>query len=194
MTFLTPTIRERLLSRAGTTGSATILAERTPKPVVTIRPARPTDFPQMLAIFRRVCATGDSYVFSPDTPVRQVYDYWFGRDVEATCVAVVNGHVIGMYRLIANQKGRGSHVANVSIMVDPDARRDGIGLALGRHFVAQARAVGFLAIQANIVVSTNDAILALARKLGFAKVGRLPRAFRHRKFGLVDAYVMYLAL
>ena len=30
-----------------------------------------------------------------------------------------------------------------------------------------------------------------AQKLGFAIVGTLPKAFRHRELGYVDAYVMY---
>jgi L-amino acid N-acyltransferase YncA len=144
----------------------------------------------MLVIFRRVLAAGDTYALQADTPVREAYQYWFGTGIDSW-VAEVDGRVIGMYRLIANQKGRGSHVANVSIMVDPDARREGIGLALGRHFLAEARRAGFLAIQANLVVSTNMPILALAEKLGFTRVGTLPRAFRHSRFGLVDAYVLY---
>jgi hypothetical protein len=31
----------------------------------------------------------------------------------------------------------------------------------------------------------------LYKKLGFAIVGTLPKAFRHKQLGLVDAYVMY---
>ena len=42
-----------------------------------------------------------------------------------------------------------------------------------------------------VVVSTNEAAVALWKKLGFAIVGTLPKAFRHRQLGDVDAYVMY---
>lgn len=57
--------------------------------------------------------------------------------------------------------------------------------------LARARGDGYLAMQFNYVVSTNTPAVELYRKLGFAVVGTLPRAFRHRGLGLVDAYVMH---
>jgi ribosomal protein S18 acetylase RimI-like enzyme len=147
----------------------------------------------MLQIFRKVAASGDTYVLSPTTSVAQVHAYWFDEAL-ATYVAEKEGRIVGMYRIIANQPGRGSHVANASFMVDPDARGLGVGLALGRHCLAEAKKDGFLAMQFNLVVSTNTHAVALWKKLGFAVVGRLPKAFRHERHGLVDAYVMYRSL
>ena len=46
-------------------------------------------------------------------------------------------------------------------------------------------------MQFNYVVSTNTPAVALYRKLGFAVVGTLPEAFRHRTLGLVDVFVMH---
>ncbi len=46
-------------------------------------------------------------------------------------------------------------------------------------------------MQFNYVVSTNAPAVELYRKLGFAVVGTLPAAFRHRTLGLVDVYVMH---
>ena len=46
-------------------------------------------------------------------------------------------------------------------------------------------------MQFNFVVSTNEPAVALWKQLGFAIVGTLPGAFRHREKGLVDAYVMF---
>jgi ribosomal protein S18 acetylase RimI-like enzyme len=40
-------------------------------------------------------------------------------------------------------------------------------------------------------VSTNEAAIALWKKLGFSIVGTLPEVFRHEDLGFVDAYVMY---
>ena len=51
--------------------------------------------------------------------------------------------------------------------------------------------MGFTAMQFNMVVSTNESAVALWKKLGFSIVGTLPRAFRHKELGLVDAYVMH---
>jgi ribosomal protein S18 acetylase RimI-like enzyme len=96
-----------------------------------------------------------------------------------------------MYKLIPNGIGRGSHVANASFMVDPDAQGRGAGRALGEHCLEEARRLGYGAMQFNFVVSTNSAAVALWKKLGFEIVGTLPRAFRHSTLGHVDAYVMH---
>jgi ribosomal protein S18 acetylase RimI-like enzyme len=60
-----------------------------------------------------------------------------------------------------------------------------------RHAEAEARALGYLAMQFNFVVTTNEGAIALWHSLGYATVGRLPRAFRHPGAGLVDALVMF---
>ena len=57
--------------------------------------------------------------------------------------------------------------------------------------MAAARAAGFLAMQFNCVVSTNEVAVKLWRKHGFAIVGTVPRAFRHATRGLVDIHVMH---
>ena len=150
----------------------------------------------MWQLFEAVVAGGDAYVVDPGTPPEDTRAYWLGREV-ASFVAlddVDEEAIVGMYRLVANWPGRGSHVANASFMVSPAAQGRGIGKAMGLHCLAEARQVGFLAIQFNYVVSTNTAALALWRQLGFAVVGTLPRAFRHKALGLVDVCVMYRRL
>jgi len=41
------------------------------------------------------------------------------------------------------------------------------------------------------VVSMNGSAIGLWKKLGFSIVGTLPKAFRHKRLGYIDAYVMY---
>ena len=62
------------------------------------------------------------------------------------------------------------------------------------HSLDEARRLGFLAMQFNLVVSTNEAALHIWRKMGFDIVGTLPGAFHHQSLGYVDAYVMYRSL
>jgi GNAT superfamily N-acetyltransferase len=147
----------------------------------------------MLRISRRVIASGDTYVCTDDMSAKDVHDYWFTEALVAY-VAELDGQVVGMYRIIENQRGRGSHVANASVMVDADARGLGLGRSLGEHLLSEAKEDGFLAMQANMVVSTNTRAVALWQKLGLVIVGTLPRAFRHAQRGLVDAYVMHCPL
>jgi L-amino acid N-acyltransferase YncA len=157
---------------------------------VTIRPAVEADFRQMWPIFQAVVATETTYVFAPDTPYAEARAYWFGDGI-ATWVADEDGRVVGFYKLIANRRDLGSHVANASYMVDPAASGRGVGLALGRHSLREARRAGYAAMQFNFVVASNEPAVALWRKLGFQVVGVLPKVFRHRDYGLVDAYVMH---
>jgi ribosomal protein S18 acetylase RimI-like enzyme len=96
-----------------------------------------------------------------------------------------------MYKIIANQRDLGSHVANASYMVDPGKAGRGVGKAMGLHSLREARRAGFLAMQFNLVVSTNEAAVALWKKIGFSIAGTLPKAFRHQELGYIDAYVMY---
>jgi ribosomal protein S18 acetylase RimI-like enzyme len=129
-------------------------------------------------------------VFAPDTSAEDARDYWFGRGVRSW-VAEDRGRVVGMYKLVANQRDLGAHVANASFMVESAAQGRGVGRALALHCLREAKRTGFAAMQFNFVVSTNAGAISLWRSLGFAIVGTLPRAFRHRTLGDVDAYVMH---
>ncbi len=160
---------------------------------VQIRPATPDDADALWTLFHAVVAAGDTYVFAPDTPREEALAYWYGKGI-ATFVAVEDACVLGMYKLVANQRDLGSHVGNASFMIAPGAHGKGIGKALGQHCIDEARRRGFRALQFNFVVSTNTAAVALWKKLGFAIVGTLPLAFRHATLGYVDVYVMYRGL
>ncbi len=158
--------------------------------MVTIRPALPSDADGLWSIFHAVVATETTYTFAPDTPREVGVGYWFGPDVRSF-VAEEDGRIVGMYKLVANQRDLGSHVANASFMVDPASAGKGVGRVMGEHCLREARRAGFAAMQFNFVVSTNTGAVELWKRLGFQIVGTLPKVFRHRELGLVDAYVMH---
>jgi ribosomal protein S18 acetylase RimI-like enzyme len=93
-----------------------------------------------------------------------------------------------------NQPGLGDHVANAGYLVAAEARNQGIARALCEHSLETAAKAGFSAMQFNFVVATNDSAVHLWTSCGFTTVGRIPGAFRHARFGLVDALVMYKRL
>ncbi len=163
---------------------------RTP---IKIRKAHEDDEGAIWAIFKDVIQTGDTYVFLPDTPRRDLAQYWFATYMR-TYVADVEGDVVGTYILKANHPDLGSHVANASYMVHPASQGMGVGSALCIHSLAEAQRLGFRAMQFNLVVSTNEAAIHLWNKMGFVIVGTLPEAFHHQELGYVDAYVMYRSL
>ena len=155
-----------------------------------IRRARLDDAAAIWRIFQAVVAPGDTYSFATDTSEKDAVAYFLGPGI-TSFVAEDDGRVVGMYKLIPNRIGRGSHVSNASFMVDPAAQGRGAGRALGEHCLDEARRQGYEAMQFNFVVSTNTAGVALWKKLGFEIVGTLPKAFDHATLGRVDAYVMH---
>lgn len=155
-----------------------------------IRPAAAADADAIAAIFRAVIAGGDTYSFAPDTDPAVGVAY-FAPEASGHVASDHEGRVLGMYRLVPNQRDLGAHVANASYMVSPAAHGRGIGAALGRHSIEAAQALGYRAMQFNYVVSTNQPAVQLWQKLGFRIVGTSPQAFRHATLGYVDTYVMH---
>jgi L-amino acid N-acyltransferase YncA len=160
---------------------------------LVIRRAEEADWDAIWPIFSAVVARGDTYAYAPDTPEAEARRLWMGPGM-ATYVAERGGAAVGSYALKANQPGLGAHVANAGYMVRPGEFGRGVGAAMGKHSLAEARAAGYLAMQFNFVVSTNERAIALWRRLGFAVVGTVPGAFRHRELGYVDVHVMHRRL
>jgi ribosomal protein S18 acetylase RimI-like enzyme len=169
---------------------------------LVIRPATEADFNAMWTVFQSHVDEGATCAFGPDTCREDCHDYWFAPR-SAAFVALESPRpgyerrrerLLGMYKLQPTQVGRGAHVATAAYMVSPYSQGVGIGRLLGEHSLGEARRLGYLAMQFDYVVSTNSAAIHLWKRLGFSIVGTLPKAYRHRQFGYVDAYVMYRLL
>lgn len=160
---------------------------------MNIRKANLRDYDAVWNIFSSVIKTGDTYVFDPETPVEDLQKIWFASHME-TFVAEEDGKVLGTYIIKPNQPDLGSHIANSSYMIHPNAQGKGLGKLLCQHSLEYAKEAGYHAIQFNIVVSTNQAAIALWKKFGFEIIGTTPDGFHHKLLGLVDTYIMYKKL
>jgi L-amino acid N-acyltransferase YncA len=158
-----------------------------------IRSACRADDETIWQIFHAVVTTGDTYAFDPNISREDALAYWF-QEGAYTYVVEDAGTVVGTYVLKPNQPSLGSHVANAGFMVWPGAQGTGVGRRMAEHCLAEARRLGFRAMQFNFVVSTNERAVRLWKQLGFEIVGTLPGAFRHARLGYVDAYVMFRSL
>lgn len=158
--------------------------------MIEIKPAQKEHFDEIWAIINEVLKKGDTYPFAPDTTKAEAFQIWMTYP-KATYVAYCQGEIAGTYYIKANQPGLGSHVCNAGYMVTSKSRGKGIGRAMCRHSLGEARKLGFKAMQYNLVVSTNAGAVKLWQDLGFEIIGTLPKAFNHRKKGFVDAFVMY---
>lgn len=158
-----------------------------------IRKAVLEDYDAVWEIFSKVIETGDTYVFDPSTPKKDLEKHWFAPYMH-TYVAEENGVIYGTYILKPNQIDLGSHIANAGYMVSPNAQGRGVGRQLCEHSIDLATQLKFRAIQFNIVVSTNKRAVALWQKNGFDIIGTTPGGFRHSQLGFVDTYIMYKRL
>jgi len=157
---------------------------------LNIRKAIDTDTDQVWEIFSKVIETGDTYIFNPDTPKKDLKKHWFADYME-TYVIEKNGQILGTYIIKPNQIDLGNHIANCSYMVSPNAQGKGIGKKLCEHSLRIAKENNFEGMQFNIVVSTNIGAVELWRKYGFEIIGTTPKGFKHSELGLVDTYIMY---
>lgn len=158
--------------------------------MIEIRPMLAEDFARFWPTLKAVTAARETYAYDPDMTEAQAQALWLDLPTY-TFVAEEDGELLGSYYLKPNAAGPGSHVCNCGYMVTEAARGRGIARLMCEHSQHLAHASGFLAMQFNSVVSTNEAAVGLWQKLGFDVVGRLPRAFCHAQHGLVDCLVMY---
>jgi GNAT superfamily N-acetyltransferase len=161
--------------------------------VTTIRAATEADWAHIWALFQSVTASGDVFAYDESTTEDVARKLWF--DPPAVCyVCTVDGSFAGTYYVRPNQPGRGNHVANAVYMVAPGFRGHGLSVKMCEHSLEVARTLGFAAMQFNFVVSTNAAAVRAWQKCGFAVVGRVPGAYRHKELGAVEVLIMHRAL
>jgi len=164
---------------------------------IQIRRCEETDWPALWPLLRATFEAGDTYSFSPQSTEAEIHAAWMEAP-RATYVVregdASDGPVLGTYFIKPNQPGLGSHVCNCGYVVAPEAQGQGLASAMCEHSQREALAMGFTAMQFNLVVSTNERAVRLWKRLGFEVVGVLPKAFRHLRLGLVDAFVMFKLL
>lgn len=160
---------------------------------MVIRPAGPADAHGTWELLEPTIRAGETQALPQDMTREQALDYWFAADHEVF-VAEELGTKVGTYFFRSNQAGGGSHVANCAYVVSPAATGRGVAQAMCQHSLEHARARGYLAMQFNFVVSSNERAVKLWQHLGFQIIGRSPKAFRHPSLGLVDALVMHREL
>ena len=159
-------------------------------PEIAVRSAAAEDDEAIWCILEPVIRAGETYTL-PRTLDRQSALAWWLMETHKVFVAEISGQVAGTYFIRANQQGGGSHVANCGYITSIASAGRGVARAMCAHSLEYAKTQGFLAMQFNFVVSTNDRAIRLWKSFGFETVGRLPKAFAHPVHGLIDALVMY---
>jgi ribosomal protein S18 acetylase RimI-like enzyme len=160
---------------------------------IQIRIATEVDHDLIWEIIRKVIATGDTYVFAPDSSREKMLSFWCGND-KHTYVATSHQNIVGTFFIKDNQPDLGNHIANAGYMVAPEFSNAGIGRLMGEFSLEEAKKLGYKAMQFNIVIKTNERAVKLWKTLGFEIIGEIPYAFQHAVHELTNAFIMYRKL
>lgn len=159
-----------------------------------IRKFEKVDWRLVWSIIKPVFRGGETYPYSPNISEENAYKAWIEAPQETFICIGENNEILGTYYIKVNQAELGSHVCNCGYIVAESARGKGIATSLCEHSQQEAIDLGFRAMQYNLVVSTNTGAIHLWEKMGFETVGTLPKAFKSKSLGYVDALVMYKEL
>lgn len=154
-----------------------------------VRDYEERDLSQVRQIWNRIVEDGNA--FPGDTPLTESEMAEFLRAQTHVGVAEHDGKVVGVYILHPNNIGRAAHIANASYGVAETARGLGVGEALVRDSLSRLQRHGFTGLQFNAVVATNTAAIRLYEKLGFTRVGVIPKGYRAKDVGDTDIIIYY---
>ncbi|WP_028470470.1 GNAT family N-acetyltransferase [Neptunomonas japonica] len=158
-----------------------------------IREVTKSDFEEFWPCFERIIKAEETYAFEPDMNFQEAYQLWCKTPLKS--FAFVEGkQVLGLYYIKANAQGPSNHICNCGYMVNEQTRGKGIAKKLCQHSQQMAVTLGFKAMQFNSVVSSNKVAVSLWQQLGFNIIGTIPLAYRHRRLGYIDSYVMHKQL
>jgi GNAT superfamily N-acetyltransferase len=141
---------------------------------VEIRSAGRNDYDELFEAFGRIVNSLEGFPQAPPLTRAQFDDYWIDHS-SSVCVARFDDHLVGAYYVKPNFVGRAAHIANAGYFVLSAYRGAGVGRELVEHSMAEARRLGFDAMQFNLVFESNRA-RAMYEKLGFRQIGRVPAA------------------
>ena len=159
----------------------------------SVIPVTPETTPAAVAIWNQVVEDGVAFPQTEHLTLEEGISF-FAEQTLTTVAVGEDGEVLGMYILHPNNIGRCGHIANASYAVARHARGQGVGEALVRDSLKQAKAFGFTVMQFNAVVATNTRALRLNEKVGFTRLGVIPKGFRLPDGTYADIVPQYIEL
>lgn len=143
---------------------------------MTIDKYTPADIPAMITIWNEVVQAGQAFPQESPETLESAEKFFAEQSFCGVCRD--KGDILGLYILHPNNIGRCGHICNASYAVAASARGSGIGEAMVKDCIAQARKLGFHILQFNAVTADNVPANKLYRKLGFHLLGTIPGGFR----------------
>ncbi len=160
---------------------------------VLIREFNPDDVRKAAEIWNEIVRAGNAFP-QIDELDEKTGEEFFQSQSYTGVAADENGEIVGLYILHPNNVGRCGHICNASYAVKSGLRGKHIGEALVRDCIKTAKRLGFGILQFNAVVRSNKPALALYEKLGFVKLGVIPKGFLMKDGTYEDIIPHYIEL
>ena len=161
---------------------------------ITVRKYSENDIADMIRIWNQVVEEGIAF------PQEECLDDESGKaffESQTCCGVAVDEEtrkIYGLYILHPNNTGRCGHICNASYAIDKEHRGQHIGEKLVKECLVQAKLHGFGILQFNAVVESNIHARHLYERLGFVKLGTVPRGFRMKDGHYEDICLYYYTL
>lgn len=155
------------------------------------RSARDTDSTRIFEIRNEVIRTSDAILEDEPWSRERWDDWWVAREKTLPILVLADEtNQVWGYAMLAFFGDRSGYrvTGEVSIHLDASVRGKGYGRMLLTDLAEAGRAFGFYSLLSR-VTGTNAASIALHEKLGFTRVGYLPKIAR--KFGTFVDVTLY---
>lgn len=159
---------------------------------IIIRKYQNDDIASMMELWNEIVLEGNAFP-QKETLTHEEAETFFATQ-SFTGVAEKDGSIVGLYILHPNNVGRCGHLSNASYAVKSSLRGLHIGEQLVRHSLDKARELGFRVLQFNAVVKTNHNAIHLYEKLGFVRLGTVPKGFLTKDGTYEDIVLFYYSL
>jgi len=160
----------------------------------TIREYQQRDMAAAMEIWNEVVRDGIAFPQVEELTEREANEFFLSQSYTGIAVDDETGEVVGLYILHPNNVGRCGHICNTSYAVRSDKRGLHIGEQLVKDSLATGARLGFTLLQFNAVVASNIHALHLYERLGFTRLGRIPRGFRMKDGHYEDIILHYIEL
>lgn len=145
---------------------------------IKIRSFKKEDIEEVNRIWNGIVEEGVAFPQEETLGMETGLEFFEAQSYVGVAYNAVEGRIVGVYILHPNNVGRCGHICNASFAVDEKLRGCRIGEKLVRHCIQMGKEIGFEILQFNAVVENNISALHLYNKLGFVKLGVIPKGFR----------------
>ena len=162
--------------------------------MIIIREYQQQDADAAMDIWNEVVREGVAFPQVEELTNQEAHDFFSSQSHTGIAVNSETGEIVGLFILHPNNVGRCGHIANTSYAVKSALRGQHIGELLVKDSLVMGARLGFRLMQFNAVVAANVYALHLYERLGFTRLGLIPKGFLMKDGHYEDIVLFYIEL